>query len=203
MSLKKTTKAAANAVGLDQADRRSVQSMQDALTKSRGAKPDLLPAAMTDSFERQFAEFLGRAPDIVRFAAPSTAEQGDSGSTFRVDCVTPSGPIGFFPDWVAVQRDLDGELTNWVIKTKGRVWEGTKEEDTAMHDWCERVGQETSNRWRYIRVNQAEFRSDFATFRAMVFRLVTNEMKRKRDARGVTATIEEILQWRDEGRKWL
>lgn len=196
MSLKKS------AVGLDQADRRSVQSMRDALTKSHRTKPDLLLAALTDNFERQFAEFLDRAPDIMRYAALGPTEQGASGSTFRVDCVTPSGTIGFYPDWVAVQRDLDGEIINRVIKTKGRVWEGTEDEDAAMHDWCENVSQATGDRWQYIRVNQAEFRSDFATFRAMVFTLVINEMKRKRDALGITVTTEEILQWRDEGRKW-
>ena len=158
--------------------------------------------ATYNNFERQFAEFLDRAPDILRFAALGTTEQGASGATFRVDYIKPSGAIGFYyPDWVAVQRDLDGEIINWVLETKGRVWEGTEEKDAAMHDWCDSVSRATDDTWKYIRVNQAEFQDDFATFRAMVFTLVGNAMTRKREARDITLSHEEFLQWRDEGRK--
>ena len=160
--------------------------------------------ATYNNFERQFAEFLDRAPDILRFAALGTTEQGASGTTFRVDYVKPSGAIGFYyPDWVAVHRDLDGEIINWMIETKGRVWEGTEEKDAAMRDWCQGVSGATADPWKYIRVNQAEFRDDFASFRAMVFKLVAAEMFRKREARGVTLSHEEYLEWRDEGcREW-
>ena len=152
-------------------------------------------------FERQFAEFLDRAPDILRFAALDATEQGASGTTFRVDYLKPSGAIGFYyPDWVAVQQDLDGQIINWVIETKGRVWEGAGEKDAAMQDWCRRAST-TGDVWKYISVNQAEFQDDFESFRAMVFKVVATEMFRKRDARGSTITHEEFLHWRDEGRR--
>ncbi len=160
--------------------------------------------ATYNNFERQFAEFLDRTPDILRFAALGTTEQGASGATFRVDYVKPSGAIGFYyPDWVAVQRGMSGQIINWVIETKGRVWEGTEEKDDAMHDWCQGVSRATGETWKYIRVNQAEFRDDFPTFRVLVFTVVGNSVRRKREASDVTVTTEEILQWRDEGRKWL
>ena len=160
--------------------------------------------ATYNNFERQFAEFLDRTPDILRFAALGTTEQGASGATFRVDYVKPSGAIGFYyPDWVAVQREMDGEIINWVIETKGRVWEGTEEKDDAMYDWCQGVSRATGETWKYIRVNQAEFRDDFPTFRVLIFTVVSNAVKRKREASDVTVTTEEILRWRDEGRKWL
>ena len=169
----------------------------------RGEKTVFNYVATYNNFERQFVEFLDSVPDILRFAALGTTEQGASGATFRVDYVKPSGAIGFYyPDWVAVQHDIGGEVVHWVIETKGRVWEGTVEKDAAMQDWCDSVTGATGDTWKYIRVNQAEFRKDFASFRSMVFRLVANEMSRKRDARGATVTHEEILQWRDEGRKW-
>ena len=129
--------------------------------------------ATYNNFERQFAEFLDRAPDILRFAALGTTEQGASGTIFRVDYLKPSGTIGFYhPDWVAVQRDPDGKTINWVIETKGRVWEGTEEKDAAMQDWCRRVGEATGDAWKYIRVNQAEFRKDFGSFRAMLSKII-------------------------------
>jgi type III restriction enzyme len=74
-----------------------------------------------------------------------------------VDYLKPSGAIGFYsPDWVVVQKTEDGEV-NWIVETKGRVWEGTEEKDKAMHAWCERVTQATGTTWRYLRVNQSEF----------------------------------------------
>ena len=90
-------------------------------------------------------------------ASLGTTEQGDSGTQFRVDYLKPSGAIGFYhPDWVVVQKTKAGEV-NWIIETKGRVWEGTAAKDEALKDWCTRVSAPTRATWRYVRVNQAEF----------------------------------------------
>ena len=156
-----------------------------------------------NKFGREFADFLNRAPDILRYAALGTTEQRSSDTSFRADYRKPSGTIGFYyPDWMAVQRDLDGKIVNWIIETKGRVWEGAEEKDAAMHDWCKRTSRARGETWQYIRVDRAEFRADFATFRAMVFKLVAIEMFRERDASGATMTHQEFLQWRDEGRRY-
>lgn len=115
--------------------------------------------ATYNDFERQFAEFLDNAPDVVRFSALGTTEQGDSGTRFRVDYLKPSGAIGFYhPDWVVVQK-VKGGSANWIIETKGRVWEGTIAKDEAIHNWCERVSEATEAPWRYKRVNQVDFDS--------------------------------------------
>ena len=158
--------------------------------------------ATWNDLERRFAVFLDNAGDILRFAALGTTEQGTAGTKFRVDYLKPSGAIGFYyPDWVAVQRELDGQIIHWIVETKGRVWEGTEEKDAAMHDWCRRITRATGDTWKYIRVNQADFRPDFATFRQLVVTLVSKAMTRKRDARNVTLSHEEFLEWRDEGRR--
>ena len=161
--------------------------------------------ATYNDFERRFAVFLNNASDVLRFAALGTTEQGASGTSFRVDYLKPSGAIGFYyPDWVAVQRELDGQIIHWIVETKGRVWEGTAEKDAAMWEWCRRITRATGDTWKYIRVNQPDFRPDFATFRILVFTLVGKAMTRKRDARDVTLSHEEFLEWRDEGRReWL
>jgi len=114
--------------------------------------------ATYNDFERQFAVFLDKkAGDVLRFASLATTEQGDSGTPFRVDYLKPSGAIGFYhPDWVVVQKDGKKEI-NWIIETKGRVWEGTDAKDAAANLWCERVSQATGQTWRFRRVNQAEF----------------------------------------------
>lgn len=126
--------------------------------------------ATYNDFERQFAEFLDtKADDVHRFAALGTTEQGDSASQFRVDYLKPSGAIGFYyPDWVVVQKTASGEV-NWIIETKGRVWEGTAAKDDAMDEWCRRIVEVTDGEWRYHRVNQSEFEGSNATsLRALV-----------------------------------
>ena len=113
--------------------------------------------ATYNDFERRFAEFLDKAKDVLRFASLGTTEQGESGAQFRVDYLKPSGAIGFYhPDWVVVQHTSDGEV-NWIIETKGRVWEGTIAKDTAIKTWCERVSTATGAAWKYTRINQTEF----------------------------------------------
>lgn len=126
--------------------------------------------ATYNDFERRFAEFLDKPNnDVLRFAALGTTEQGESGAQFRVDYLKPSGAIGFYhPDWVLVQ-DVAGVEVNWIIETKGRVWESTTAKDEAIHDWCEKVSVETGMQWRYIRVNQIEFgRGGFSSFAELV-----------------------------------
>jgi type III restriction enzyme len=116
--------------------------------------------ATYNDFERRFAEFLdNKAADVLRFAALGTTEQGESGTQFRVDYLKPSGAIGFYhPDWVVVQKTKAGEV-NWIIETKGRVWDGTAAKDEAIREWCERVSEASGSDWRYTRVNQMEFDS--------------------------------------------
>ena len=93
----------------------------------------------------------------MRFASLGTTEQGESGSQFRVDYLKPSGAIGFYhPDWVVVQKTESGEV-NWIIETKGRVWEGTEAKDQALKTWCERISVVTGAAWRYVRINQTDF----------------------------------------------
>ena len=114
--------------------------------------------ATYNDFERRFAQFLDQAPDVLRFASLGTTEQGESGTQFRVDYLKPSGAIGFYhPDWVVVQRVGKDEV-NWIIETKGRVWEGTSAKDDAIRDWCERISDSTGCMWRYLRVNQTSVR---------------------------------------------
>jgi len=112
--------------------------------------------ATYNDFEKDFASFLESATDILRFASLGTTEQ-ESGTCFRVDYLKPSGATGFYyPDWVAVQKKDNGEV-NWIIETKGRVWEDTKAKDHAIGLWCQKVTEQTGKPWRYIRVDQSEF----------------------------------------------
>lgn len=111
--------------------------------------------ATFDSFESSFAKFVDGCDDVLRFAALAEFFTG-----FWVDYVKPSGATGrYFPDWVVVQQVHDGEA-NWIIETKGRVWEGTDRKDAAIRHWCEQVTASTGESWRYMRVDQSNFEPD-------------------------------------------
>lgn len=91
-------------------------------------------------------------------------------SAITIDYLKPSGAIGFYhPDWVVVQQTDQGER-NWIIETKGRVWEGTEDKDAAMRDWCARVSEQTGVAWSYIRVDQSGFDAQRPTTLAEVTR---------------------------------
>ena len=156
--------------------------------------------ATYNAFEREFAEFLDGAGDVLRFAALGTTEQGSSGTAFRVDYLKPSGAIGFyFPDWAVVQQTNDGEV-NWIIETKGRVWGGTERKDAAIRHWCQSVSRISPVPWRYLRVNQTDFRPEAGSLRQLVVEIVSKTMFAERDKRETTMSRQEIRQAREEGR---
>ena len=121
---------------------------------------------------------MERCSDVLRFASLGTTEQ-ESGTHFRIDYLKPNGAIGFYhPDWVAVQKSETGNI-NWIIETKGFVWEGTEQKDAAMKEWCKKVSEQTKTSWQYSRVNQIEFGkgNQFSSFQALINGIGT---KRKR-----------------------
>jgi type III restriction enzyme len=124
--------------------------------------------ATFNDYEKDFAKFLERCADIPRFASLGTTEQ-ESGAQFRVDYLKPSGAIGFYyPDWVVVQKDGDG-LVNWILETKGRIWDGTGAKDAAIEDWCNKVSAQTGSKWRYKRIDQTLFGAGhFGTFANLI-----------------------------------
>ncbi|MBI4642056.1 MAG: hypothetical protein HY731_15305, partial [Candidatus Tectomicrobia bacterium] len=128
--------------------------------------------ATYNDYEKAFARFLDdKCEDILRFASLGTTEQ-ESGTRFKVDYLKPSGAIGFYyPDWVAVQQTGEGEV-NWIIETKGRVWEDTPAKDAAISDWCKKVSDQVGVQWHYLRVNQAEFGSgNFSSFHDLMMKI--------------------------------
>lgn len=120
--------------------------------------------ATFNAFETAFGEFLDRVPDVKRFAALAEYYTG-----FSVDYLKPAGALGkYFPDWVAVQKTSGGDV-NWIIETKGRVWEGTEEKDAAIRHWCTQVSASTGEPWQYMRVDQPIFRpADLQSFEDLV-----------------------------------
>jgi type III restriction enzyme len=59
---------------------------------------------------------------------------------------------------VAVQKAAKEEI-NWILETKGRIWEGTEAKEEAIKQWCERITEQTGKLWKFFRINQVGFES--------------------------------------------
>ena len=68
-----------------------------------------------------------------------------------------------------------------------------------MREWCRRITEATGVPWHYIRVNQTDFRPDFATLRELVFKVTGNAMFLGRDRRNTTMSRKEVRQALDGG----
>lgn len=111
--------------------------------------------ATFNPFETSFGSFLARCKDVRRFAALA-----ETFTRFWVDYMKPSGAIGrYYPDWVAVQKTAAGDV-NWIVETKGRVWDGTEQKDAAIRYWCTQVTDLTGDPWQYMRVDQPIWKPD-------------------------------------------
>ena len=108
--------------------------------------------ATFNNYESEFAEFLDRCKDIESFAA--LAEQF---TRFRVDYLSKNGSLKFYyPDFIAVQKNGKKNI-NWIIETKGQIYENVEYKDAAINEWCKKIStQDGKGDWKYIRINQRE-----------------------------------------------
>jgi type III restriction enzyme len=104
--------------------------------------------AADNDFEREFAQFLQDATDVVSFAKLPrrfrfTIEYTDSATNLRY----------YEPDFVAVDRDG----VHYVLETKGQENIDVAHKDRAATIWCENATLLTETTWQYLKVPQIEF----------------------------------------------
>ena len=102
-----------------------------------------------NNFEREFAQFLEKAPDIERFA--KLPEQFG----FAIEYTDNSGNLRYYePDFVAVAEDG----THCIVETKGLEDTNVANKDRAAQLWCENATRLTGNRWAYLKVLQTAYK---------------------------------------------
>ena len=102
-----------------------------------------------NNYELEFAEFLDKCIDIVKFAAIA--------NIFKIDYLSSRGAIRFYiPDFVAVQ-EIQNKKIYWIIETKGREYPDTRRKDKAMNKWCNDVSNQVKQEWKYLKVLQSNF----------------------------------------------
>ncbi|MBM4428848.1 MAG: hypothetical protein FJ026_00685 [Chloroflexi bacterium] len=101
-----------------------------------------------NAFERAFAQFLEKAPDVARFA--KLPEQFG----FAIEYTDARNNLRYYePDFVAVTAADQ----RYLIETKGREDVDVANKDRAATLWCENATRLTGEQWQYIKVPQKEY----------------------------------------------
>ncbi len=104
--------------------------------------------ACDNDFERRFAQFLERSPEVEAFA------KLPSQFNFAIEYTDAAANLRYYwPDFVAVLSDG----TRFLLETKGREDIDVTHKDRAAQIWCENATLLTGTDWRYLKVPQSEF----------------------------------------------
>ncbi len=101
-----------------------------------------------NDFEVDFSKFLNSASDVISFCkiVPKVGfyiEYRDSNGNLRY----------YYPDFLATT-----EKTHFVLETKGRVDVDVEYKDKRMITWCEDASRITGVDWKFVRIDEEDFR---------------------------------------------
>jgi type III restriction enzyme len=118
-----------------------------------------------NEFEKSFADFLDKAPDITKFA-----KLAESYTKFCIEYVSERGAIRYYyPDFIAEQKLKGENISMWIIETKGREDEDVPLKDKRAEEWCKTATQLTGIQWRYLKVPYEFFnRTHFKSFKGLL-----------------------------------
>ena len=98
-----------------------------------------------NEFEKEFARFLQKAPDVQRFA--KLPEQFG----FVIEYMDSAGNLRYYePDFVV----LTGDGIHYIVETKGLEDTNVANKDRAAQLWCENTTRLAGKPWAYLKVLQ-------------------------------------------------
>ena len=107
-------------------------------------------------FEKEFAEWLDRAEDVVAFAKNAGPQ------ALRIDYLDSEGRIAhYIPDFFV--RDNNGDY--FLVETKGFPDENVKQKALAGRSWCQSASEASGVSWKYLFVHQTEW--NFSNVRSL------------------------------------
>jgi type III restriction enzyme len=102
-----------------------------------------------NEFEKEFARFMEKAPDVQRFA--KLPEQFG----FAIEYTDSAGNLRYYePDFVALTSDG----IHYLLETKGLEDTNVANKERAAHLWCENTTRLTSKSWAYVIVRQTAYK---------------------------------------------
>jgi type III restriction enzyme len=97
--------------------------------------------------EKQFADFLDDASDVVRFFK-------NERFGFSVTYYESNRPRQYYPDFIVVTRGADGKELWWLAETKGEIRPNTGLKSSAAISWCQKMSRTAHGAWKYLFIPQ-------------------------------------------------
>ena len=131
-------------------DTASLRRFQWTGVVAAGRKCHTNKAPCHTDLEKQFADFLDRSKDVVRWFKNERLG-------FSVTYYEGNRPRQYYPDFLVTAREDDGREVMWVVETKGEIRPNTKLKSEAAELWCQRMSTTRHGSWRYLFVEQKRF----------------------------------------------
>src|SRR6185295_12881674 len=106
--------------------------------------------------ERQFANFLDHASDVVRYFK-------NERFGFSVTYYESNRPRQYYPDFIVAVREADGHEVMWLAETKGEIRPNTALKRQAAELWCEKMSATAHGPWRHLFAPQRRFEQALTT----------------------------------------
>jgi hypothetical protein len=106
--------------------------------------------------ERKFSDFLDDAKDVVRYVK-------NERFGFSVTYYEQNRPRQFYPDFVVVVRDKDGQEVMWLAETKGEMRTNVPLKNGAAELWCGNMSSTKYGRWHYLFAQQVKLEKALAS----------------------------------------
>jgi type III restriction enzyme len=121
--------------------------------KGRKCHLSLVPCHV--ELERQFADFLDGARDVVRYFKNERLG-------FSITYYENNRPRQYYPDFIILVRELEGQDVWWLAETKGEIRANTFLKREAAELWCDRMSRSGYGVWRPLFVPQRRFEKAMA-----------------------------------------
>jgi len=97
--------------------------------------------------EKQFADFLDGAKDVLRYLKNERFR-------FSVTYYENNRPRQFYPDFIVVVQNADSSETMWLAETKGEMRLNVPLKNAAAEQWCIKMSATKYGTWRYLFAQQ-------------------------------------------------
>lgn len=138
-------------------------------TVAEGKKCHTKKTPCHTDLEKQFADFLDAAGDVIRYVK-------NERFGFSVTYYENNRPRQYYPDFIVVVRETAGREVFWLVETKGEVRHNTALKREAAQLWCEKMSGTSYGTWRHLFVQQRKFEAAISakvrTFAELVDALV-------------------------------
>lgn len=117
---------------------------------AKGRKCHLSSVPCHVDLERQFADFLDSASDVIRYFKNERLG-------FSITYYENNRPRQYYPDFIILVRESNGQDVWWLAETKGEIRASTLLKREAAELWCDRMSRSGNGAWRHLFVPQRRF----------------------------------------------